>query len=188
MDKFNFHVTQASIEDQNDPNRPDGYLQIGDYEDKNKDGGFYLLIGYFKEKKSLHLFQFYNNTNIKGLGHKVLCKVLNILKEWYDIDEKSMISLEASGGGQCQNPINIKEAKEYLQKNFPEVIKLLIEDDLYDDDDDYVIQQVCNIIANQKLIKYYESLGFQVIDNDGYSAEMISNIKTVLDKCNVKFK
>jgi len=131
----------------------------------------------------------------KGLGKELVCLGLNFLVEKEFIKKKDLSKAKfklKAGGGECLN-----------NKPLPKMSDTKIDDFLKKYPDNYakVIgtfktsakqtkekrREVCAILENYKLVKYYKTWGLKIVnENDGRAILMEGNLKKVMKKvCNI---
>lgn len=144
----------------------------------------------------LHAFYIYPNNypklttsvekeTFKGMGILMLCIALSMgLRRGY-IKKDTNIYLEADGG-LCPDPNNMLKNRnkilDIVKNKYKYDLKELNEDYAYDDEGLYYWYCLC--VGNEKLVNYYKTLGFKVIDDDRCRGVLMkSTIKEVFNKC-----
>jgi hypothetical protein len=176
------------------------------YLSKNKEPYFgYLYMSWNKNNKGAFLHSFYIKSkdtdcieniiseeeinSLKGLGKFMLCSAISIGLENEYINMDTSIFLEADGGS-CKDP-SLFENYDYKDffKKYPLEIKEILEEygvkNLSDVPRSDLLFSICRIVANSKLVNYYQkSYGFEDISGGrGTGNLMKSNISNIYGSC-----
>jgi hypothetical protein len=122
----------------------------------------------------------------KGLGKRMLCAVLT---KYSDLLKGQFIELQASGG-RCHGTHVATESEAELDAflaKYPEVVAKLerdagLEGRLAPSKEEKGIA-VCAIRQNPKLIQYYQTYGFEIVEDHGDHADMRAKAEDVLKAC-----
>jgi hypothetical protein len=108
------------------------------------------------------------NDALKGIGRLMLCKALKIGLINETITPESKIFLEADGGDperfnqQTGQEFKKEDILEDIKDRFPDELKELMSD--YSNNLEGLIFWYKMCLTNMNLVKFYESIGFEVID------------------------
>jgi hypothetical protein len=166
-----------------------GYLHIS--WNKNNKGAF-LHSFYIKSKDTDGIEKIISEeevNSLKGLGKFMLCSAISIgLKKKY-INMDTSIFLEADGGSCKDSSLFEKyDYNDFLNKypnEISEIIKEYGVENLSDVPHSDLIFLICRIVANSKLVNYYnKSYGFEDISGGrGTGVLMKSNISNIYGSC-----
>lgn len=133
----------------------------------------------------------------KGLGKAMLCAVVNKLIQDGRLQSTDEIELEASGGNcskedQAGRTESLEEMETFLNKyeGLLESIRNYYREEegreeLRRED---ILDTYCNVLANQKLVVYYKTFGFNPIpgQDQGWVTGMKGDVSGIVSACSPK--